>query len=119
VKYVTVSFIVRFDPTTTKGGLIVTAIALLSAWAVLYSLKDSSGFTRILDGSAKVMGVVLVVYWFWLSRLSQQKGEPIKPSTPPSSIRCWRCKADIAVTPELQGKKAKCPKCGTKQQLPG
>jgi hypothetical protein len=46
-------------------------------------------------------------------------GGGLRPKIPPpSSIRCYRCKADIAVTPELIGKKTKCPNCGTKQQLP-
>jgi DNA-directed RNA polymerase subunit RPC12/RpoP len=34
------------------------------------------------------------------------------------SISCFQCKAEIAVTPELRGKKIKCPKCGAKQKLP-
>lgn len=33
-------------------------------------------------------------------------------------IRCWSCKADIAVTPENRGTKANCPHCGKRQYLP-
>ncbi len=37
---------------------------------------------------------------------------------PGSQIKCWACRAHLAVTAETRGKKIKCPRCGTKQTLP-
>jgi len=34
------------------------------------------------------------------------------------TIHCWRCKAEIAITPEMRGKETKCSSCGTRQACP-
>jgi DNA-directed RNA polymerase subunit RPC12/RpoP len=33
-------------------------------------------------------------------------------------VRCWSCKEPLPVTPETRGKKIRCPRCRTKQELP-
>ena len=56
------------------------------------------------------------------SRLEPLHEEPEQPPLPPSrgveEVRCWSCKAKIAVTDQNRGKKLKCSSCGTKQRLP-
>ena len=34
-------------------------------------------------------------------------------------VQCWACRAPLTVTAEMRGKKVKCPRCGTRQALPG
>jgi hypothetical protein len=33
-------------------------------------------------------------------------------------VRCWSCKAPLAVNEQNRGQRMKCPRCGTKQALP-
>lgn len=39
--------------------------------------------------------------------------------TPVTVVRCYNCKAELPVTPENRGTKVMCPKCHTKQHMPG
>ena len=41
-----------------------------------------------------------------------------KPSLYPQTVQCWKCRHPIDVTPEIQGKKIKCPHCRKKQAMP-
>lgn len=107
----------KFDPRTPQGGIVVTAS--VAAFVYFFIVKPSHD-PEVWRASSELLGVGLVSYWLLLWRLSQQ--EPEQPGhriAPPTSIRCFRCKADIATPPELLGKKTKCPKCGIKNQLPG
>jgi hypothetical protein len=35
-----------------------------------------------------------------------------------ANVRCWSCKAPLALTEETRGHKVACPQCGTRQRLP-
>src|ERR1035438_6678278 len=99
----------RFNPTSLMGVLIVDAIIGASAIGIGFAV----GTHAAMDASSKLGGTAIAAYSLWMWRLSQlPEPPPEQRSQPPSSIRCFRCKADIAVTPELLGKKTKCPKCG-------
>lgn len=41
-----------------------------------------------------------------------------KQSAYPQTVQCWKCKFPINITPEIRGKKIKCPHCHKKQAMP-
>src|SRR5260221_9053490 len=102
--------------TSLIGVLVVDAfmgvLIIGMGWAV------GGNATAAVTASADLAGVIMALYSLCMWRLSQVPNPTERRSQPPSSISRFSCKADIAVTPELLGKKTKCPKCGTKNQLP-
>ena len=43
---------------------------------------------------------------------------PLARTSNQSIAQCWKCKTPIKVTPEIRGKKVRCPSCRTKQEMP-
>ena len=110
------------DPTTRRGGCVLSiAVAVLTPIVLALGFHGDTNFPAEVATAAKFVGVALGLYWIWLVKQKTGESQPSAQAKipPPASIRCFRCKADIAVTPELRGKKTKCPSCGTKQELPG
>lgn len=107
----------RWNPGVLAGG----------AGAIFYGVGKLLGISSGISGSvfdAAVVGFIWCLIWGLVGgAIGRRRAQPSQSEErtipPPSSIRCFSCKADIAVLPELLGKKTKCPKCGTKNQLPG
>jgi threonine/homoserine/homoserine lactone efflux protein len=117
--------------------LSVTAILAVIFVVTMRSIGRKASNAQM-DSATHLLGTLLGLYLFYLfweskrpketRREDQHKMEvgsevgsedQSKTVWRPSSIRCFNCKAEIAVPPELLGKKTRCRKCGAKNQMPG
>ena len=112
-------------------GSIVGTFIYVAALVGVYLLAEPIVGDKTL-ASAFSLGVVTFAQWMIKKNLktdqkrppaiNREDNPPLETSPvriePPASIRCFRCKTEIAVPLELRGQETNCPQCGTRQRLP-
>jgi hypothetical protein len=50
---------------------------------------------------------------------AMKTGQLAQTPPTPGQVQCWACRAPLPLAPETRGTKVACPRCGTKQVMPG